>query len=88
MTTDSHLDGNAVSGPLHTFFAVEITAAVGQCDGCGRIGPLAEATAYVQAPGFVLRCRGCEGVLLRVVEGPGRAWLDMRGLRSVQLATP
>jgi hypothetical protein len=26
-------------------------------------------------------------VLLRVVEGPGRAWLDMRGLRTLQVQT-
>jgi len=87
MSTDTHLDGNAAAGPLGTFFALDLTAATGQCNGCGRSGPLAEATVWVQAPGVVVRCRGCESVLLRVVEGPGRAWLDMRGLRSLQVAT-
>ncbi|MGH8969083.1 MAG: DUF6510 family protein [Actinomycetes bacterium] len=85
MSANTHLDGNAAAGPLHTFFAVDLMAAVGQCDGCGQSGRLAEATAYVQAPGVVVRCRSCEGVLLRVVEAPGRAWLDMRGLRNLQL---
>ncbi|MGZ4589651.1 MAG: DUF6510 family protein [Actinomycetes bacterium] len=35
-----------------------------------------------------MRCRGCDGVLLRVVSTPGRTWLDMRGLRQLELATP
>ena len=60
---------------------MEITAASGQCDGCGRIGVLAEARLWANAPGLVLRCVGCDGVLLRVVSGGGRTWLDLRGLR-------
>jgi hypothetical protein len=85
MTT--FLDGNAAAGPLSAFFAVDVTAALGQCDTCGLTGRLAETRVYVQAPGLVMRCRGCDGVLLRVVEGPGRAWLDMRGLRTLQVGT-
>ncbi len=85
MSLDSHLDGNAAAGPLQSFFAVDVTAALGQCEGCGHIGRIAEATAYVQAIGVVVRCASCEGVLLRVVEAPGRAWLDMRGVRSLQI---
>jgi hypothetical protein len=81
------LDGNAVAGPLSAFFAVDVTAALGQCDACGLTGPLAETRVYVQAPGLVVRCRGCDGVLLRVVEAPGRVWLDMRGLRVLQVGT-
>lgn len=87
MSVDTPLDGNAAAGRLHAFFAVDLTVAVGQCAGCGQRGRLAEATAYVDAPGVVVRCRNCEGVLLRIVEAPGRAWLDMRGLRSVQVPT-
>ncbi|MDQ1671105.1 MAG: hypothetical protein QOE40_3166, partial [Actinomycetota bacterium] len=29
----------------------------------------------------------CDGVLLRLVSAPGRTWLDMRGLRSLQVPT-
>jgi hypothetical protein len=88
MTGDEHyLDGNALAGALAEIFAVEVTAATGQCDGCGRSGVLAEARLWTDAPGLVLRCVGCDGVLLRVVTGDGRTWLDLRGLRSMQLAT-
>lgn len=87
MTAENFLDGNVAGGPLQAFFSVDITAAIGECDHCGQTGRIAETRVYLQAPGIVVRCRGCEGVLLRVVEGPGRAWLDMRGLRTLQVST-
>jgi len=33
----------------------------------------------------VARCPGCGQVLVRLVRGPGRAWLDLRGLTYLQL---
>lgn len=80
------LDGNAAAGVLREIFAIELTAAIGQCDGCGRRGPLAEARLYTSAPGLVVRCIGCDGVLLRVVTAPDRSWLDFRGLRSIEVS--
>jgi uncharacterized protein DUF6510 len=32
-------DGNALAGPLHGVFGVEVTTAVGRCGTCGRTGP-------------------------------------------------
>lgn len=84
----SYLDGNALAGALGEIFAVEVTAASGQCDGCGRTGVLAEARLWADAPGLVLRCVGCDGLLLRLVTGDGRTWLDVRGLRYIEFATP
>jgi Family of unknown function (DUF6510) len=85
-TTDHHLDGNAAAGALSEVFAVEITSAIGQCAGCGRTGPMAETRLYANAPGLVLRCAGCDAVLLRLVGAEGRRWLDLRGLAYLQLA--
>src|SRR5262249_33069123 len=34
------------------------------------------------------RCPTCEEVLLRLVRGPGRAWLDLRGVTSLQVTVP
>lgn len=87
MTDDALLDGNAVAGPLHDVFAVDLTSASAQCDGYGRTARLAQARVYARAPGLVVRCRGCDGVLLRIVSAPGRSWLDMRGLRSLEVTT-
>jgi hypothetical protein len=85
MTT--FLDGNAAAGALRDVFAVDVTAATGQCVGCGNTGPLGGARLYAQAPGLVVRCANCNGVLIRLVEGPGRSWLDLRGLSYLQFAT-
>jgi hypothetical protein len=82
------LDGNAAAGVLRTVFAVELTGAIGQCDGCGRRAVLADARLYVDAPGLVGRCVGCDAVLFRAVTSPDRTWLDLRGLTSVEIATP
>jgi hypothetical protein len=82
------LDGNAAAGYLREIFAVELTAAVGRCAGCGRTGALGGARCYGPAPGIVLRCVGCDGVLLRLVTTTDRAWLDLRGLVALQLALP
>jgi hypothetical protein len=46
---------------------------------------MAEVRVFDHAPGVVVRCATCDQVLLRLVRGPGRAWLDMRGLNYVQL---
>jgi hypothetical protein len=34
----------------------------------------------------VARCPTCYQVLLRLVRGPGRAWLDLGGLAYLELA--
>jgi ribosomal protein S27E len=81
-------DGNALADPLRGVLGVEVTAAVGRCTGCGRIIPMAEARVFDHAPGVVARCPACEQVLLRLVRGPGRAWLDLRGLVYLQLPVP
>jgi hypothetical protein len=81
-------DGNALAGPLQDVFSVDVTAAAGQCGTCGRVGPIASARLFDHAPGMVARCPNCEQVLLRMVRGPGRAWLDLRGLTYLQVAVP
>lgn len=82
---DDRLDGNAAAGLLGAIFPFEMTLAVAVCDSCGATAQVASLTVFAQAPGLIARCPGCEAVLLRVVEGPGRYWLDLRGLRSLEL---
>lgn len=85
MSQDSYLDGNAVAGALSEVFAVDVTAAIGQCNGCGRTGVFAESRVYVNAPGTVARCPGCDAVLLRVVTTPNDTYLDLRGLTYLRV---
>jgi hypothetical protein len=78
-------DGNALAGPLREIFAVDVTAAIGRCAGCGRTGAVATLRVFSHAPGLVARCPGCDAVMLRLVRGPDRAWLDLRGTVSLQI---
>ena len=78
-------DANALAGPVGVLFRVDITTAVGRCTNCGREQPMAQARVFDHAPGVVARCPACDQVLLRLVQGPGHAWLDLRGLTWLQL---
>ena len=86
--TNPWSDGTALAGPLQEVLRVEVTAAIGRCTGCGRTTAMAEVRVYDHAPGLVARCPTCDQVLLRLVQGPGRAWLDLRGLTWLQLPAP
>jgi hypothetical protein len=83
---DLKLDGNAVAGLLHTIFAYEMTTASAICNRCGSSDPVGTLMVYNQAPGTVIRCPTCDNVLIRVVHGRGRYWLDLRGMRSLEIA--
>ena len=87
-SSNPRTDPNALAGPLAALFRVEVTAAVGHCTGCGRTAPMAQVRVFDHAPGVVARCPTCDQVLLRLVQGPGRAWLDLRGLTWLQLPVP
>jgi hypothetical protein len=81
-------DGNRLAGPLADVFAVDITTVVGRCVSCGTVGALATAHVYDRAPGMVARCPSCGQSLLRLVRGPDRAWLDVRGLSYLEVTLP
>jgi hypothetical protein len=79
------LDGNVLAAPMREIFAVDITAAVGRCAGCAQVHAVATLRVYTQAPGLVARCPTCDAVILRLVRGPDRAWLDLRGTTSLEI---
>jgi Family of unknown function (DUF6510) len=82
------LDGNAIGGVLAEIFGMEMTVAVGVCGSCGSTGPVAEMHVYLRAPGIVVRCPQCEGVLVKIVQSGRRTWLDLSGLRTLALDAP
>jgi hypothetical protein len=86
--SDTYLDGNAMAGALGEVFAVDITTAAGECAHCGARAAIGQARLYADAPGLVARCSSCGEVLLRLARGPGRAWLDLRGVICLELAVP
>ena len=83
-----YMDGNMLAGKLGELFAVDVTAAVGTCVSCGAAMAIAQTRVYPHAPGMVARCPTCDAVMLRLVRGPDRVWLDMRGVTSLQVAVP
>ena len=81
MTDPTSLDGNAAAGPLRALFAVDLTTARSTCGSCGQERALAEQALYERAAAMVLRCRGCDGVLMRYSDDGGRLRLDLTGTR-------
>jgi len=84
----AHLDGNVLGGALGELFTVDVTTAVGQCATCGDRSVIALAMVYPDGPGLIARCSVCGEVILRLVRGTDRAWLDLRGIRCLELAVP
>lgn len=84
----TYLDGNALAGPLSELFAVDLTSAMGQCASCGARAAMAQAHVYMDGPGAVARCQTCGQVLLRLVHTKDRAWLDLRGIASLEISLP
>jgi predicted RNA-binding Zn-ribbon protein involved in translation (DUF1610 family) len=87
-TSDMRLDGNAIGGLLREIFAMEMTNAVGTCASCGAVNEVGRVHVYVHAPGTVVRCPSCGQVLMRIVRGGGRYWVDMTGTRCLEFAEP
>ena len=84
-TRDLLLDGNAIGGLLHELFGAELTADPCTCAGCGASEEMARLDVYVHAPGVVIRCRHCEAVIICVVRGPTRTWIDLSGTSRLEL---
>ena len=83
---EMRLDGNAAGGALRELFARDVTAATATCAGCGTARPLGALLDYGHAMGVVLRCPGCDAVMLRLTRTPGWIRVDASGVRM--LAVP
>jgi hypothetical protein len=82
-----YLDGNAAAGELSEIFAMDVTAAEGQCAHCGARKRFAEAHVYIHGAGLVARCAVCEQVLLRIANVRQRVLLDVRGMTYLSVDT-
>jgi len=82
----SHIDGNALAGPLSEVFSIDITDAVGRCVSCGDEAVLARAMVYLSGTDLVVRCSNCDDVLLTVVHSPGDLRLTLNGLAALRVA--
>jgi hypothetical protein len=78
------LDGNAAAGLLQEIFGAEMTTALGTCDSCGTSGEVGGARLY-RGAGLALRCPRCDALLMKIVTRETRFWIDLRGLRTLEL---
>ncbi len=79
------LDGNAVAGLLGEVFAVEMTTATMTCGGCGAAGAVGAMHVF-RGAGVVLRCPDCDHVVAKIVNSGTRMWMDLSGLRMLEVA--
>lgn len=83
---EKRLDGNAIGGLLQEIFTLEMTTADTTCAGCGAINAVGRVHVYLDAPGAVVRCPACQSVLMKIVHGRGRYWVDLSGTRCLEFA--
>lgn len=84
---ENKLDGNAAAGTLQAIFPFDMTLVQVTCTGCGTTNPIGATAAYMHGMGTVIRCPSCDTVLIRMAQGRGHYWLDMRGVRVLQIDT-
>ena len=84
-TDGARLDGNAAAGLLSELFAREITTARSMCNGCGAVESVGALHLYALEMGAVLRCPGCDSVVLRMTRTSKELWFDASGARSIAI---
>ena len=82
---EKKLDGNAAAGMLQAIFPFEMTLVQATCAGCSVTNALGATAAYVHGMGTVLRCPVCDTALIRVAHVKEHYFLDMRGVRVLQI---
>jgi ribosomal protein S27E len=83
---ENKLDGNAAAGTLQAIFPFDMTLVQATCTGCGATNVIGATTVYMHGMGTIIRCPSCDTVLIRVAQAKGRYWLDMRGVRTLQIS--
>lgn len=79
------LDGNAISGLLREFFQFEMSDARSTCAGCAAVKPVGELMVYRHAMGTVVRCAGCDNVLMCIVSVSGKYRLNFSGMSAFEI---
>jgi Family of unknown function (DUF6510) len=82
------LDGNAAAGILSELFVPDLTAARATCAGCGATRAVGALVVYAHGMGTVVRCPGCDAVILCVTRTATQIWLDATGARRIIIAAP
>ena len=86
MTIAAHVDGNALGGSLMEMFGREMTDARTCCADCGAVNRMGALMVYDRAPGDVVRCPDCGGVLVVAVARPTGLRFHFVGVRWIESA--
>jgi hypothetical protein len=84
MTTDTHLDGNALGGLFDEVFGRDMTNQPGCCDQCGTVSVLGSVMVY-RGAGDVVRCPACGAVLMVTVPSPSGLRISFESLRWLSI---
>jgi len=82
---ENKLDGNAAAGTLQAIFPFDMTLVQATCTGCGTTNAIGALAVYMHGMGTIVRCPVCDTALIRVAQTKGRNFLDMRGVRVLQI---
>jgi hypothetical protein len=82
---ENRLDGNAAGGILGEVFSFEVTMAEVACGRCGTANRVGAQLAYMSQIGTIVRCPSCDNALIRLAHNRGRYWIDLRGIRYLQV---
>ena len=83
---ENTLDDNAAAGMLQAIFPFDMTLVQATCVGCGATNAIGATAAYMHGMGTVIRCPSCDTALIRVAQVKGRYFLDLRGIRDLQIS--
>ncbi|NEM89756.1 DUF6510 family protein [Galbitalea soli] len=84
----SHVDGNALAGPLSELFSADMTCASCRCASCGDVADLAEAMVYQKPNTYIVRCHRCGAMLLTIIQGSHRTRLELSGVAALSVPRP
>ena len=82
---ENKLDGNAAGGILQEIFPFDMTLVQATCTGCGATNAIGATAVYMHGMGTVVRCQSCDTVLIRMAQVKGRYFLDLRGIRVLEI---
>lgn len=82
----ARLDGNVAAGLLSEVFVRDFTSARTTCAACGTARSVGALLVYAHGMGMVMRCPGCNSLVMRIARTPTRLWLDATGARLVTMA--
>jgi hypothetical protein len=82
---EKKLDVNTAGGMLQVIFPFDMTLVQAICAGCGATNAMGATAAYMHGMGTVVRCQSCDTVLIRIAQAKGRYFLDLRGIRVLEI---